>query len=60
MINEEIEAALEDCETAMSASNCPFTQWEKEFIESIGEQFDERGGLTTKQEQILEKIWDKI
>lgn len=60
MTKQEIEEALEDCETAISARNCPFTDWEEEFIGSVQEQFLERGGLSDKQCETLQKIWDKV
>ena len=59
----DIEEMLETCE---SASNIPkhnggpdFTQWELEFLESVREQFDSRGSVSEKQEQILSKMYDK-
>jgi uncharacterized membrane-anchored protein len=33
------------------------TKWEQDFIESISEQFAERGSLSDKQEEILERIY---
>lgn len=60
MNRDEIEEALEDCKTAMTASNCPFTDWEKEFIESVRDQYFEQGGLSEKQRTILRGIWDKV
>ena len=35
------------------------TEWEYDFMESITEQFDSRGTLTEKQQEILEKIYKK-
>lgn len=32
------------------------SDWEKHFIESIADQFDLRGTITDKQEEVLEKI----
>ena len=37
----------------------PLTPWEEEFINSIYEQFDEKGDLSNKQCEILERIYDK-
>ena len=34
--------------------------WEREFIESISEQFDNRGSLSPKQKEILEKLYGKL
>jgi len=33
------------------------TKWEENFIESIKEQFEKRGTLSDRQEEILEKIY---
>lgn len=33
------------------------TAWEEESIESIAEQWERRGRLTPKQEEILQRIW---
>ncbi len=60
MNKDEIEQALEDCESAMTAVNCPFTKWEQEFIESVRDQYFESGGLSEKQRIILRGIWDKV
>lgn len=56
----DIATMLSDCESAKTCSNSPFTKWEEDFIDSVLEQFEERGGLTAKQEETLEKIWEKI
>lgn len=56
----DIETMLDDCNEAKTARNSPFTPWEKEFIESVSEQFDERHTLSDKQTETLENIWNKI
>jgi hypothetical protein len=33
------------------------TPWEEDFIDSIAEQFEERGTLTDRQIEILERIY---
>lgn len=33
------------------------TKWEQGFIESITQQFEERGTLSDRQEEILERIY---
>ena len=62
---ETMESWLEDCETAVTASNSPFSKWEQEFIESIREQFDERKDdrkhpLSGKQLVKLHQLYDKV
>jgi len=36
------------------------TDWEFEFISSIEEQFSKKNTLSTRQCEILEKIYDKL
>lgn len=33
------------------------TKWERDFIDSLEEQFEERGWISDKQEEILERIY---
>ena len=33
------------------------TMWEEDFMESVTEQFDERGSVSDKQEEIIERIY---
>ena len=35
------------------------SEWEYDFMGSITEQFEERGSLSEKQEEILERIYKK-
>jgi len=60
MENDMVEEALDDCNSALTATNCPFTAWEKEFLESVAEQWEEREYLSEKQRDTLKRIWDKI
>ena len=48
MIEEINEIASEIC-----------TEWEYDFMESITEQFEERGTLTEKQQEVLGRIYKK-
>ena len=36
-----------------------YSQWESDFIKSISEQFNFKGDLSTKQCEILERLYDK-
>jgi hypothetical protein len=55
---------LEECEAAAEILECnggpDLTDWEREFLESVREQYDDRGRLTIRQEEILQQIHDKI
>ena len=35
------------------------SDWERGFIDSIGRRLDANGGLTPKQSETLEEIWDR-
>ena len=43
--------------TAVNDEGRKLTDWEVQFMESITEQFDNSGGLSEKQEEILERIY---
>ena len=32
------------------------TNWEADFVDSIAEQFEERGSISDRQEEILERV----
>lgn len=53
---DEITDMLEDCEENESQ----LTDWEQDFIQSIRERVGRNQGLSPKQEEILERIWDKV
>lgn len=36
------------------------TDWERQFIESVSDQFTRTGKLSIKQEQVLQRIYDKV
>ena len=48
-----IESWLE----AIEAEGRGLTKWENDFVTSVSEQFSERGTLSEKQEEILERIY---
>lgn len=35
------------------------TDWESDFLESVEGQMEEKGELSEKQEEFVEKIWEK-
>ena len=53
---DEIEQMLADCEARESR----LTDWERGFIDSIRNSFDVGRGLTEKQDDALERIWNKV
>lgn len=36
------------------------TRWEREFIESVSDQFGRRGSLSEKQVETLRKIYERV
>jgi hypothetical protein len=62
--DKDVEEMISDCESAVgidrSHGGPGFGSWEEGFIESIREQFDERGSLTDKQIEKLTELWNKI
>ena len=53
---DEIETLIEDCLNRYDKMN----DWEREFMESIKDQYDDRGTLTETQEIKLNDIWEKV
>ena len=42
---------------ALQKPRKPLTKWEANFIESIADQFDRTGSLSTRQLEVLDKIY---
>jgi hypothetical protein len=53
---DEIEAMIHDCEERESK----LSDWERGFIDSIGVQFSRGNGLSVKQIEKLEAIWNRV
>lgn len=47
---------IEDMLNVLETPRKQLTKWEEDFVESVKEQFEERGTLTDKQVEVLEKI----
>lgn len=60
MNDEDIGRAIDECTDALTASNCPFSQWEQEFLESVKERWELYSSISFKQKEVLSKIWEKI
>ena len=43
--------------TALETPKTPLTPWEENFLESISDQFTQRGTLSDKQFDILDRIY---
>lgn len=56
----EGQAELDDATRGPSTPRKPtFNKWERDFLESIREQFDDRGRLSERQKEILEGLYER-
>lgn len=53
---EEIQQMIADCEHREGK----LTEWEVNFIDSIALQVGRGNGLSPRQEETLERIWDRV
>lgn len=53
---KQIQYVLEQCADYTER----LSEWERSFVESVAEQFERRGTLSEKQEDILEQIYLKL
>lgn len=56
MADDDIAQMIEDCE----ARDSKLSEWEQQFIDSIGRQLSRTGSLSPKQQERLEQIWERI
>lgn len=55
-MSDDIAQMIEDCE----ARDSKLSEWEQQFIDSIGRQLAKNGSLSPKQQERLEAIWERI
>ena len=55
-MTEEQEQMIEDCENRSEK----LTDWEAQYIDSLSMQVGKGKGLSPKQEEILDRIWEKV
>lgn len=53
------KAVIKDWIEKLQTASRGLTKWEEDFVESISEQFEERGSISERQEEILEKIYSE-
>jgi len=53
---EETQEMIDDC----NARYEKLSEWEENFVDSVEKQLEERGYLSDKQLQILEKLWERV
>ena len=53
---KQIEFVLEHCTDNWQR----LTEWEQGFVESVADQFNRRGTISEKQEDVLERIYVKL
>ena len=56
MADDDIAQMIEDCE----ARDSKLSEWEQQFIDSIGRQLAKTGSLSPKQRERLEQIWERV
>jgi hypothetical protein len=44
----------------VEANTDRLTEWERQFLESVSDQFTQRGSLSEKQLEVLERIYLKL
>jgi hypothetical protein len=54
-LDEETSQLLADCEARESR----LTEWERGFVQSLRERVDAGRGLSTKQAEMLDEIWER-
>lgn len=54
-MTDDAHTMIDDCEKRESR----LTDWEREFIANVSEQLGRGRGLSPKQAETLERIWDK-
>ncbi len=59
MDDHKRQKLLVDCLRDEMNDNDKYSQWERDFAESIGDRVDRGQDLSDKQEAVLEKIWKK-
>lgn len=55
----EDAAELDDTDSAATPRKRTFSRWERDFLESIRDQWDGLGRLSKRQEEILTQLYDK-
>jgi hypothetical protein len=58
-LNEITEKAI-DYMLGELADNLKLTSWEKNFVESVSDQWERTRRLSDKQREVLGRIWDKV
>ena len=53
---DEVSQMIADCEARESR----LTEWEASFIDSLSKQLERGRSLTEKQDETLNRIWDKV
>jgi hypothetical protein len=57
---QKVDDCMSVINITVSRGGPGYNDWEKEFLESVEDQLNGGGGLTEKQEKVLQRLWDKI
>ena len=55
-----IKEMLDDCNELLDVMKSCFSEWERKFLRSISQQFEEKETLTERQSETLYTIWNKV
>jgi hypothetical protein len=58
-MNEDVKAMVEAIDRAVEDGSYDLTDWEEGFLKSIRRLISEGVTISSKQDEVLEKIWSK-
>ena len=56
-MDEDRKKVIADWFKSIEETGVNLTKWEQDFVESVKEQFEKKGSLSEKQQEILERIY---
>ena len=56
----KVDEMLDDCSEVLGVRNCPFDEWQREFVIDITEQWDDSRSMTEAQYDKLCECWGII
>lgn len=64
MPDADIQQMIDDCNSVRDIDKAHggpgFSDWEKGFLESVEAQYESKGRLTDRQQEILWTMWNRI
>lgn len=59
-MDDSLDYKFEECITSMKTAACPFTEREKEIIDSLNEQYETKRSLTDPQLEVFNRLYRKL